>query len=190
MLAERRNERNRTLALEAVRLSKQDIADALAQRTAYPEPAPTTTFQAELLVPFPVTPSQDRWTGRVPTYTVGPEGTSVEAPDDYTRTRDRIIADEGPGIVASFFNDDNQIRAWVATHGLAIIGRQPVNEKIRMIHTLLNGWVSDEDLVAIRRLCRSNPGDMAAIRTAIAPRIRELTDLGQRTQLRLILGTI
>ena len=189
MLSDPRNVRNRDLALEAVRLSKQDIADALSQRSAYPTPAPATRFQAELLVPYPVNPTQDRWTGRTPTYITTPDG-PVRVADDYTSTRDRVIAREGPGVVAGFFNDDDQIRAWVARQDLSAVGRQPTAEKIRMINMLLDGWVSDDDLDAIARICQSvtNSQEMVAIRSAISPREISLTSIGQRTRLRVILS--
>ena len=44
------NARGRTLALEAVQVSKQDIADALAQGASYPTPTATTVFPAERLI--------------------------------------------------------------------------------------------------------------------------------------------
>ncbi len=190
MLKDPRNVRNKELAMEAVRLSKQDIADALSQKASYPVPSPKTVFNAELLVPYPINPTRDRWTGRTPTYIVGPDGNPVRVADDYTMTRDRIIASEGPGVLAGFFNDDDQIRTWVAKQDLAAVGRQPAPEKIRMINTLLDGWVSDDDLDAIDRICRSVTSfqGMVAIQNAISPLEISLTSIGQRTRLRVILS--
>jgi hypothetical protein len=58
MLHDPRNARNLELTQEALRRSKQDISDALAQRGDYPVPGANTVFSAESLVPHPVDPSQ------------------------------------------------------------------------------------------------------------------------------------
>jgi hypothetical protein len=65
-----------------------------------------------------------------------------------------------------------------------------VKEKIKVINDLLDGWVSDNDLEAIRTVFGTveSPEDKQAIREAIAPRVTELVDHGQRARLRLILG--
>ncbi|HEY6475715.1 MAG TPA: hypothetical protein VI456_03985 [Polyangia bacterium] len=105
-----RNARGRQLAMDAVRRSRQDISDALTRGQGYPEPKPDTAFAAELLVPHPLNPNEDRFTGRVPTY-VAINGIPVRVPDDYTRERDKLAVTEGPGILSSFFTDDNEIRA-------------------------------------------------------------------------------
>ena len=192
MLSDPRNIRNRQLAVEAVDSPGRDIADALAQRTAYPAPTPATAFPAELLVPRPMDPNRDRSTGRTPTYVPGPSGGAIRAADDYTVTRDRIIANEAPGIVAGFFNDDNQIRDWVSRNGLAAIARQPGAEKIRMVNNLMNGWIDYEDVSTIERICQSvtTGAEMAEIRNAIRPRTGEAQNIGQRTRTRIALERI
>lgn len=66
-----------------------------------------------------------------------------------------------------------------------------VAQKIAAINALLDGWVSDNDIAAIRGICGSaSDSDMNAIRAAIQPRISELWSIGKRTQLRVILGTV
>jgi uncharacterized protein DUF4157 len=193
MLADRRNVRNQQLVIEAVQLSQQDISNALSQRTAYPSPNASTVFAAEQLIPYPVDPSRDRWTGRTPTYVSTPQAPGpIRAVDDYTRMRDRIVIREAPGIAGGFFNDDNQIRAWVARQSLSAIARQPAAEKTRMINTLLNGWISDDDVISIERICLSVPSssEMATIRAEITPRITEMTSIGQRTRVRVALSRL
>ena len=88
-LSDTRNSRNKALAEEAVRFARQDIADALDRRAGYAAPVARTVFAAQRLVPRPVDPSRDRWTGRTPTYVIGPDGT----PDPPTR---RLHEDEQP----------------------------------------------------------------------------------------------
>jgi hypothetical protein len=187
------NATNRKIALEAVTLSKRDISDAIAQGSGYVMP---TTFAAEPLVPRPVAPDKDRWTGRTPTYVAGPDGTMVRQADDYTQMRDKIIAHEAPGIIAGFFNDDDQVRAWVTSTDLAALGRQPAQEKIRMIETLLGGffsWISDADVAAIERICQSvtTPAEMAQLRAHFESQIvSRMSDIGQRTRFRAALVRI
>jgi hypothetical protein len=186
MINDPRNSTNRGLAEEAVRLSRQDITDALAHRlTSVP-----ATFAAEALVPRPVNPAVDRWSGRTPTYVAGPDGEMIRVADDYTMTRDRVIRSEGPGVIAGFFTDDDQIRAWVGRMDSAAIARQPTDEKIRMIDTLMSGWISDDDMVAMEKILGSvsSPAEMQILRRTFEPRATEFTSIGQRTRFRVALA--
>jgi Domain of unknown function (DUF4157) len=83
---------------------------------------------------------------------------------------------------------DTDIRNWMLAHTGEIIGTLPVSEKIRLINRLLDGWVSDEDIEAIRKICGSVDSSEEArqIRSAIEPRATEL-EFAQRTTLRVIL---
>jgi hypothetical protein len=85
---------------------------------------------------------------------------------------------------------DEGIRNWVNARALAVIGDLPTAEMIRMINRLLDGWVSDEDIDVIDKICRSvrTFAQMARIRAAIQPRILDLTDIGQRTRVRIALA--
>jgi hypothetical protein len=87
-------------------------------------------------------------------------------------------------------NTDEGIRNWVSANDLNTIGQLPTQEMIRMINRLMDGWVSDEDVDAIDRICQSvtNTVQMARIRAAINPRILDLTDIGQRTRVRIALA--
>jgi hypothetical protein len=187
------NADNRAKALEAVELSKRDIADAIAQSTAYPAPSPRTTFAAEQLVPRPVDPSRDRWTGRTPTYVPGPEG-PVRTEDDYTQMQRTVIRQEAPGVIrGALWSDDDDVRDWVDGTDLAAIGRQPVQEKIRMIDVLIGGffsWISDDDVATIERICRSisTAEEMAIVRDRFYGELpSRMTSIGQRTRVRIAL---
>ena len=85
---------------------------------------------------------------------------------------------------------DTGIRNWVASQSLAALGQLATQEMIRMINRLLDGWVADEDIAAIDRICQSvqDASQMTRIRNAINPRIRDLINIGQRTRLRLALS--
>jgi hypothetical protein len=144
-----------------------------------------------MLVPHPVNPSEDRFTGRVPTY-MSINGTPVRVPDDYTRERDKLAITEGPGIISSFFTDDNEIRDWVAKQSVAGLGTVSREEKLRMIGVLMSGIVSAEDMTAIRKLLSAvtTPEEMEFLRARIEPQIVSLTDFGQRFLLRSALSRI
>jgi len=187
LLADPRNASNRALAEEAVRLSRADVAAALAGGG----PRPPGPYAAERLVPTPVDPTRDRWTGRTPTYVQGPDG-PVRMPDDYTRMRDRVIMSEGPGVLSGLLTDDDEVRAWVSRQDLAAIGRQPAAEKLRMIETLIGGFfsvVTDDDMRAIERIIASvgSESEMATLRARLLPRAIEL-GFEDRTRLRIALA--
>jgi hypothetical protein len=87
-------------------------------------------------------------------------------PDDCMEMRDFVYSSEAPGIVAGLVSDDHSIRARVQAQDLASLGRTPPEEKMRMIKTLLNGYIDDMDVVAIDTICRRvfTPDEMAQLR--------------------------
>jgi hypothetical protein len=184
-----RNAVSRAKALEAVQLSKQDVANALGAGSSYPDPSKNATFSAEALIPRPTDPSKDRWSGRIPTYMVGPDG-AMRRPDDYTAMRDKVILSEGPGVMKGIFTDDDEIRSWVSSADIGPLGRQPPEEKIRMLNTLIDGVVTEDDMVAMEKLLRSvaSSQEMDRIRAAMRPREIAFSDLGQRTRFRVALA--
>ena len=189
MINDPRDATNRGMAEQATRLSRKDIEDALSGRlTTVP-----STFAAEALIPRPVNPAADRWTGRTPTYVMGPDGNPVRVADDYTQMRDRVIRHEGPGVVAGFFNDDDQVRAWVRRMDQAALARQPADEKIRMINTLIGGffsWISEDDMQAMEKILGSvsTESEMQVLRAALGPRATDFSSFAQRTRFRLALA--
>jgi len=167
------NARNLQMVEEAVRRSKQDIVDALAQGARYKMPSP---YAVEELIPKAVDPTKDRWTGRTPTYTAGPDG-PIRNADDYTMKRDQVIVDEGPGVIAGLFTDDDAVRDWVARQDAPAIGRQSAADKSRMINTLLSGYITEGDVAAIERIAGTVPDDaeMAAIREQVKGGVNNMT---------------
>ncbi len=160
---------NRQLATEAETLSKADVADALARRSAYPDPpspVPPGTFAAEAIVPHPVNAAAQRWGAW-----------------DRMGEMAHLSGSELPEQVTP--NGDTRIRAWVAHQSPAALQVVPLDEKLRMINRLLDGWVSGDDLDAVARICtNTSSSDMLQIERAITPRVASLTDLGQRSRLR------
>jgi hypothetical protein len=65
-----------------------------------------------------------------------------------------------------------------------------VKEKIFQINDLLDGWVSDADLDRIAAIWGTlEATEKAQVRSAVQGRVADLTDIGQRTRLRVILGS-
>jgi hypothetical protein len=79
-------------------------------------------------------------------------------------------------------NDDEQVRAWVTTD----VARLSAQSKLRAVRALLGGWLSTEDVAAIRKICGSVKSSCEAntIRTGVD--LLAVSDLGQRTTLRVI----
>jgi len=151
--------------------SKADIADALARGSAYPDPPsplPTGAFTAESIVPRPVDSRATNWNWFQKAY-------------KYLQ----LAGSEGAEL---FRADDTRIREWVARQPPGAIRDVPVEEKLRMINRLLDGWVSDDDLEAIERIqVNSTYPDRIIIMTAVEPRVGSLTSPRQRRRLRSII---
>ena len=191
------NATNRSLAVEAVKLSKEDIRAALAQGAAAAVVSATGRYAAEDLVPFPVDPAKDRWTGRTPTYDFDPVTDSpYRRPDDYSQVQDQVIRTEAPGIARGLFKDDDDIRGWVGKTPASSIGIVNVEEKMRMIDTLLGGffsWIGDDDISAIEKILSSvsTGSEMKTIRDRFYSKLTSrMTSTGQVTRVRIALMRI
>jgi hypothetical protein len=84
-----------------------------------------------------------------------------------------------------WINDDDQVRNWVNAHPLADITRLSTNNKLTAIRTLMGGWISDDDMTAIGKICSSvnNRIEANTIRNSI--NLNDFTSIGQRTQMRV-----
>jgi hypothetical protein len=87
-----------------------------------------------------------------------------------------------------WINDDDQVAAWVNAHTVTEVRMLSTKNKLRAIWTMLGGWISSDDMAAIRKICGSVTTRMEAdaLRKGIDP--LTFTDLGQRTQMRVILA--
>jgi hypothetical protein len=87
-------------------------------------------------------------------------------------------------------NDDDQVRDWVNHHNSAEVGLLSTTNKINMIKTLMGGWISDEDVDAIRRICSSVTlkKEADAIRNSID--LLTFTSIGQRTSVRVAFASM
>jgi len=160
------------LAIEAVQLSKADIQAALTGAAAgSPAAATPAMFPAEALVPIVDSWTANRWNAADKAAVIAGLAGS-ELPEQLTP------------------NGDTRAREWVARQPAAALVDMPLEEKVRMVGRLLDGWVSGDDLDAIERLYRnSSATDKAALAVVIAPRIRSLISPWQQARLRRLIGT-
>lgn len=150
-MGDARNTRNRALALEAVRLSKEDIARALAGEPDE-RSHPCAPFAAEALVPYPVAAGEPRWTR-----------------SDYAAELAHVGSAEGPGMAEDALVDDDHVAAWVEAAPREVLAALDANERERLLSTLLGGVVSERDIVAFERLCAATESDveLARLRTTL-----------------------
>jgi hypothetical protein len=161
------NARNRELALEAESLSKADIANAVKAGAAYVVPK---SFAAEAIVPTPVDVNKTRW------------GTW-----DKIKEYAHLAKSELPGIIASTWTDDNDVRAWAASNSAEAIARQPLDERIRMVHTLLSGIITDADVRAIEKILSKSP-ELREFQARFGPELNSINNHGYRARVRIAMG--
>jgi hypothetical protein len=84
-----------------------------------------------------------------------------------------------------WLNDDDQVRAWVNAHSTGDIGRLSTASKLKAIKTLMGGWISDDDVDAMGKICSSvtTKAEADAIRNGVD--LLDFTSLGQRTRMRV-----
>jgi hypothetical protein len=84
-----------------------------------------------------------------------------------------------------WINDDDQVRDWVNSHSLPDIGRLSTADKLTAIRALMDGWISDDDVAAIARICSSvtSRTEADAIRGGVD--LLAMTSIGQRTAVRV-----
>lgn len=134
MMNDPRNAMNKTLVTEAVVLSKQDIADALAAGQKYKIPK---NFSVEPLIPIPTTKPEE-----MDRSNLGVAGSFLT---------DTLPA-EAKTAFGVIFSTDEQTQAYMADNDDVAIRRQPHDQKIRMIEALFRGVTSDKDVIALKRL--------------------------------------
>ncbi|MEW5930935.1 MAG: hypothetical protein AB1941_26020 [Gemmatimonadota bacterium] len=183
------NRDNLAIVQEAVRLSKQDVARALAAGSGGPAPDEDARFAAEELIPRPVDPSRDRWTGRVTRWRKGADGSPVPVPDDFSAMTSDVISREGPDVVEGFVTDDDRVRDWIARHA-GVLGRQTLPDRRRLGEVLLSGVAGAEDLAALRTLLDASTEDRAELGAALRPAARGISRAALRNEVMKLLAGI
>lgn len=84
-----------------------------------------------------------------------------------------------------WINDDDQIRDWVNGHSPSDIGSLSITSKLKAIKVLMGGWISDDDVAAIARICSgvTSSTEAAAIRNGVD--LLDMNSIGQRTAVRV-----
>ena len=87
--------------------------------------------------------------------------------------------------VPYWLTDDDSIRRWVAIHSIFEIRALSTSIKIKMIARLMSGWISDDDMDAIGRICGSvvSGAESKAIQDSV--NLLDFTSIGQRTRMRV-----
>ena len=84
---------------------------------------------------------------------------------------------------------DTEIRNAINKADATVIAGIPTEEKIWIINRLFDFWVSDDDIAAISKIYKGTPSSQQSpVKEAIEKRIPNLTSIGQRTRLRVILA--
>ena len=90
---------------------------------------------------------------------------------------------EENAVSAYWINDDNRVRDWVTHHKSAEIEQISSSNKLAMIKTLMSGWISDDDIQAISRICAcvTTKKEADLIRSKNA--LRDISNVGQRMRI-------
>ncbi|MGL4550168.1 MAG: hypothetical protein ACRC33_03185 [Gemmataceae bacterium] len=83
-----------------------------------------------------------------------------------------------------WINDDDQVRDWVNAHPLSDVTALSTASKLRAIHTLMGGWISDSDLQAIKRIAASVTDAIEADALRKGVDMTDFFSVGQRTAAR------
>ncbi len=88
----------------------------------------------------------------------------------------------------SWIHDDDQVRSWVNTHSASDISGLSTAQKLLAINSLMSGWISDEDVAAIAKICGSVilKTEASTIRGKV--NLLSMTSIGQRTAVRAALA--
>jgi hypothetical protein len=86
---------------------------------------------------------------------------------------------------SSGLTSDSEIRDFLSTQRVEIIKNLPATEKVRLSKRLFGGWVDNSDINAIEVIYKnSSDAEKTQIRAAI--NISDLSDVGQRSRLKLL----
>ena len=84
-----------------------------------------------------------------------------------------------------WINDDDQVRDWVNGHALGDVGKLSTGNKLKAIKTLMGGWISDDDVAAMSRICSSVTSKTEADAIRHGVNLLDMSSIGQRTMMRV-----
>lgn len=92
---------------------------------------------------------------------------------------------EGENSPNPYWDDDDQVRDWIDAHTVGEIAKLSTATKLDAFRTLMSGWISDEDVDAMKKICRSETTAVEANRIRAAVNVLDFSSLGQRTAIRV-----
>lgn len=84
-----------------------------------------------------------------------------------------------------WFNDDEQVRDWINEHSAIEINMLSTKNKVKMFDPLMSGWISDEDVDAMVRICSSVDDAQESRSIQKGVDLLTFTSIGQRTRMRV-----
>ncbi len=85
-----------------------------------------------------------------------------------------------------WMNGDDHVRDWVSMRTPAEIRSLSTVIKLRAIKKLMSGWISDDDVKTIEKLCLSVSDRLESQSMQKSINLLDFTSIGQRTQMRVI----
>ena len=88
-------------------------------------------------------------------------------------------------------SSDSDIRDWVSKHTVADFLKIATAEKARLLNRLLEGWISDDDVVAFESICKgiTGPAERTALLTATQSHVNDMNSTAQQNRVRAALGS-
>jgi hypothetical protein len=84
-----------------------------------------------------------------------------------------------------WINDDDQVRDWINEHSSIEINLLSTTNKVKMFHPLASGWISDDDVDAMLRICSSVTTGTEAKSIQNGVDLKLFSSIGQRTRMRV-----
>ncbi len=173
--------------IEEFSLTKKEFDDALSFAKAACKAPPRYNLQTWNCTTFAVEVANRAGKSLPPVRgKVGSGMLSTTADNPNTLFEGLMRRDVGPTYQLT---GDTEIRDAINAADTATIARIPIAENIRVCNRLLDGWVSDSDIAVIGKVYRNAASaQQSQLKTVLEGRLLDLTDIGQRTQLRVILA--
>ena len=109
--------------------------------------------------------------------------------EDRGATTSQTLRDVGEENSPFYWNSDDQVRLWVQRNGGQLASLSPATKQ-RMFDELLAGWISDDDIATVGRICASvtDSTEATLLRWDLERRLLGITSLAQRTQVRVFMS--
>jgi hypothetical protein len=90
------------------------------------------------------------------------------------------------------YTDDDQVRDWVTRSDRADLAALATPTKVKLVNTLTDGWIADQDLSAVEAICRTaRPGAQSdALRAALGARLDGMWSGDQHSRLQAAINDL